>query len=75
MGEVKMDELKGVILSYYLDKGVYQENQNNREEYPYLSWSPYDRIEIKQIDCFSQFFSSTVSNKVEWSGTTDAPYL
>lgn len=68
-----MDELKGIILSYYLDKGVYQENQNDREEYPYLSWSPYDRIEIKQIDCFSQFFQAQFQTR--WTGVAQQMHL
>lgn len=68
-----MDELNGVILSYYLDKGVYQENQNNREKFPYLSWSPYDRIEIKPIDTFSEFFRAQFQTR--WTGVAQQMHL
>ncbi len=68
-----MDERNGVILSYYLDTGVYQENQNNREKFPYLSWSPYDRIEIKPVDSFSQFFQAQFQTR--WTGVAQQMHL
>lgn len=68
-----MEQLQGLILSYYLDTGVYRENQNDRDKFPYLSWSPYDRIEIKPIDSFSEFFRAQF--QARWIGVAQQMHL
>ena len=37
--------MEGYILSLSLDSNM--ENTNDRDEFRYMSWSPYDRIQIK----------------------------
>lgn len=60
---------QGWILSFYSDGN----NEINREEFPYLSWSPYDRVEINKVEQFSRFFESQFN--VRWDGIAQQLHL
>lgn len=47
----------GWILLFYLDENQIL-SENDRAEFPYLSWSPYDRLDIKKISDFNDFFEN-----------------
>ena len=62
----------GWILSFYLD-GNQVTSENNRDEFPYLSWSPYDRFDIVEINEFSKFFENQFWNR--WDGVAQQMHL
>lgn len=63
--------MKGFILSLYLDNNITP--TNNREEFQYMSWSPYDRIEIKEVKSFAEFFNAQFQTK--WIGVAQQMHL
>ena len=63
--------ITGWIISLWID--AIQEKQNVRENFPFLSWSPYDRVTITEISRFSQFFKP--EEKVSWNGTVQNLHL
>lgn len=54
----------GWILLFYLDENQIL-SENDRAEFPYLSWSPYDRLDIKEISDFDKFFKNIISRNPE----------
>ena len=54
----------GWIISLWTD--AFQINLNNRDSLPYLSWSPYDRVTIDEVNDFSNFFE--VNTSLNWNG-------
>ena len=63
--------MEGVILSLYLDRDM--QDVNDRENFKYMSWSPYDRIRIKKIHNFNEFFESQFQTK--WVGVAQQMHL
>lgn len=61
----------GWIVSLWID--AFQTQINDREDLPYLSWSPYDRVTIDEVTNFSDFFNETKS--LNWSGTVQRLHL
>lgn len=61
----------GWIVSLWVDASQIQ--LNNREELPYLSWSPYDRVTIDEAPDFSNFFEPKES--ASWNGTVQRLHL
>lgn len=59
----------GWILLFYLDEN----QQNDREKFPYLSWSPYDRMDIKEITQFNDFFENNYW--IRWNGVVQQMHL
>lgn len=47
----------GWIILFYLGEGQ-TSGEDNGKEFPYLSWSPYDRLDIKEISSFNKFFEN-----------------
>ena len=64
-------EMNGWIVSLWIDSSQIQ--LNNREELPYLSWSPYDRVTIDEIIDFSDFFKTKEFSA--WNGTVQRLHL
>lgn len=62
----------GWILLFYLDENQ-ESSENDRTEFPYLSWSPYDRLDIKEISGFSEFFENQYS--MSWNGVAQQMHL
>lgn len=65
------EETRGWIVSLWIDASQIQ--LNNREELPYLSWSPYDRVTIDEVADFSDFFETKESST--WNGTVQRLHL
>lgn len=63
--------MNGWIVSLWIDSSQIQ--LNNREELPYLSWSPYDRVTIDEITDFSDFFETKEFST--WNGTVQRLHL
>lgn len=63
---------KGWILLFYLGENQAQD-ENARENFPYLSWSPYDRLDIVPISKFSEFFGNQYS--MRWEGVAQQMHL
>lgn len=61
----------GIILSFYLKESG--EDTKQQEEYPFLSWSPYDRVDIEVADKFEDFFNSQY--RVRWNGVVQQMHL
>lgn len=61
----------GWVVSLWID--TTQEPLNGREEFPYLSWSPYDRVTITEVDKFSRFFET--EDVGSWNGTVQRLHL
>ncbi len=66
-----MIETVGIILSFYLD-GKFNE-EVRQENFPYLSWSPYDRLELTRIEKFDDFFKSQFEDI--WDGVAQHMHL
>lgn len=66
-----MRDTIGMILSFYLD-GQFSEKLE-RDSFPYLSWSPYDRVEIVRTDNFGDFFESQFNDV--WDGVAQHMHL
>lgn len=49
-------------------------NENIRGNVPYLIWSSYDRLNIKSISKFEDFFVFD-DNSVEWTGSIQSLHL
>ena len=47
---------EGMIVSLYIDDESQFPTEENREAYRHLSWSPYDRMEIRRVSGFNDFF-------------------
>lgn len=65
------EETRGWIVSLWID--ALQIQLNNRDELPYLSWSPYDRVTIGEVENFSDFFETKESST--WNGTVQRLHL
>ncbi len=63
--------MEGIILSLYSDKEM--ESVNARQDFKFLSWSPYDRIRVKKVNNFSEFFQSQFQTK--WVGVAQQMHL
>lgn len=50
-----------------------QIDEGNRDNFPYLSWSPYDRLDIRKIDNFDNFFKSQFG--INWNGVAQQMHL
>ncbi len=61
----------GWIISLWTD--AFQINLNNRDSLPYLSWSPYDRVTIDEVNDFSNFFK--VNTSLNWNGAVQYIHL
>ncbi len=61
----------GWVVSLWID--TTQEPLNGREEFPYLSWSPDDRVKITEVDKFSRFFET--EDVGSWNGTVQRLHL
>lgn len=64
------NSVKGWTVSLYTDEG--QKNDRNNG-YEYLSWSPYDRIQIHITDNFEKFIFPV--DKVSWCGVKQQLHL
>lgn len=62
----------GWILLFYLGENQLQD-ENARQNFPYLSWSPYDRLDIVPISEFSGFFGNQYS--MRWEGVAQQMHL
>ncbi len=66
-----VNDTKGWIVSLWIDK--IQDQLNGREDLPYLSWSPYDRVTIVEVNKFFKFFEP--QNTISWNGTVQHLHL
>lgn len=55
----------GWILSFYLDENQLEKIGINRKKFPYLSWSPYDRLDIVEVCEFRSFFDNQFGSRCD----------
>ena len=68
-----MEYKTGWCVTLYSDES--QEANDNRDKAHFLSWSPYDRVQITSSNEFNNFIFPNVSNIVEWCGVKQQLHL
>lgn len=61
----------GWVISLWID--ALQIELNDRDGLPHLSWSPYDRVTIEEVEKFADFFETTEMET--WNGTVQRLHL
>ncbi len=63
-----------LLVNLYSDR--YQDNNNNRDYYKDITWSPYDRISFKQVETLKQLCSNNDElDKENWNGIKQCMHL
>lgn len=64
---------KSWIISFYSDNEQLLDDKN-RENYKFLSWSSYDRIELTEVNTFKEMCQNGITQK-KWNGVTQHLHL
>lgn len=63
---------KNWVLSLLIDTSKNEIHENNRNNFNFLSWSQYDRVNIIEVDTFKDLCTKSASKKLSgerWTGT------